>query len=258
MASQIIQTLTSLSSGAADTQWATRFWEWITLMERGNFLSPRLLDILRDHGYQGAGTTSPPVTSLLVSALSMTVPSATTADGGWAAANAWTTSSQCLHQAGLAAGFRRAAPEIYAKLRAEGCPSTRAWLRDNFVGYKGTGSAWTELWSMASQVDFALAHCTTDAAMLQVLNSDDRVETSLRHLGAHFYETRTRDKVGAAEMRAFSSPGASRDIVPGWLVAEATLFSKNEHQRNERVEAEVRRRSQSDKKDKGKGKGKEK
>ena len=91
--------------------------------------------------------------------------------------------------------------------------------------------------------------------MMAVLNSDDRVETSLRHLGAHFYEIRTRDRVGAAEMRAFSTPGAQRDIVPGWMVAEATLFSKSEHQRSERVESEIRRRNYQDK-EKGKGRGK--
>ena len=100
---------------------------------------------------------------------------------------------------------------------------------------------------MATQVDYALSQCTTDAQMLQVLGTDDRVEIALRHLGAFFYETRTRDRAGAAHMRAFGAPGSSRDIVPSWMVSEASTFSKAEHQRSERVEGEIRRRNQNDK-----------
>ena len=108
---------------------------------------------------------------------------------------------------------------------------------------------------MASQVDYALSQYTTDAQMLQVLGTDDRVEIALRHLGAVFYEARTRDKAGAARMRAFGAPGSSRDIVPSWMVSEATTFSKCEHQRSERVEEEIRRRSQNDKAKGGDPKG---
>ena len=251
---QIISTLDVLANNAArDPLWGSKFWQWIHKLETRHDLSPRILETLRQYGYQGEGTSVPPIASSLSAALSSL--GGSNGGGGLALANAWTTSAQCLHQGTLPSGLRRAAPEIYTKLRSEGCASTRAWLRDNYMGFKGVGSPWNDLWSMASQVDFALAHCASDAQMMAVLNSDDRVETSLRHLGAHFYETRTRDRVGAAEMRAFSIPGAQRDIVPGWMVAEATLFSKSEHQRSERVESEIRRRNYQDK-DKGKGRGK--
>ena len=55
-------------------------------------------------------------------------------------------------------------------------------------------------------------------------------------------------------MRAFAPPGAGRDIVPAWMVADSSVFSKTEHQRTERVEAEIRRRAHQDK-PKGGGKG---
>ena len=69
--------------------------------------------------------------------------------------------------------MRRAATEIYRTLRSEGNASTRAWLRDNFTGYKGAAGPWEELWSMATQVDFALSQCSSDAQMLHVLGTDD-------------------------------------------------------------------------------------
>ena len=107
---------------------------------------------------------------------------------------------------------------------------------------------------MAAQVDYAISECKSDSEMLTTLGTDDRIEIALRHIGAHFYESRTRDRVGAAHMRAFAPPGAGRDIVPAWMVADSSVFSKTEHQRTERVEAEIRRRAHQDK-PKGGGKG---
>ena len=119
------------------------------------------------------------------------------------------------------------------------------------------------MWSVASQVDMALANCKNDNEVLSVLGTDDRVEAGLRHLGAFFYEQRTHDRIGAAHMRAFSAPGAGKDIMPTWLVSDSTLHSRNEHKRTEMVEAELRRRNkESDpgkgKDQKGAGKGKDK
>ena len=130
----------------------------------------------------------------------------------------------------------------------------RGWLKDNYVGFRGAGATqWADLWSMASQVDLAIGQCSNDQQIVALLNGDDRLEVALRHLGAHFYEARTGDKTGAAHMRAFATPGTSRDIMPSWMITEATTFSKAEFQRAERVSQEVRRRGQ---KGKGKGKGK--
>ena len=61
-------------------------------------------------------------------------------------------------------------------------------------------------------------------------------------------------------MRAISTPGAGEDVVPRWLVNEATGYSKAEFQRTERVNTEARRRDYPTQKgdDKGRGKGKQK
>ena len=152
----------------------------------------------------------------------------------------------------LDAEFKRAGVDIYKAIRLEGVASVRAWLKDNYVGYKGPGATqWTDLWSLACQVDMAIGQCGTDAEIVTLLNSDDRLEVALRHLGAYFYEVRTGDKTGAAHMRAHSTPGTARDIVPAWMINEATTFSKAEFQRSERVTSEVKKRG------KGRGKGKE-
>ncbi len=41
-------------------------------------------------------------------------------------------------------------------------------------------------------------------------------------------------------MLATVAPGSNVDLAPAWLVAEATLFGKVEHQRNERVQTAAR------------------
>ena len=70
---------------------------------------------------------------------------------------------------------------------------------------------------------------------MQALNTEDMLELNLRRLGAYVYESRTKDSRGAAFMLAVAPPGAGTDIAPTWLVADATVHSKTEHQRDERV-----------------------
>ena len=123
-------------------------------------------------------------------------------------------------------------------------------------GYKGEDSQWVDLWSTASQVDFIIARAGTDHELEVLLDSDDSLETMLRHLGAFFYESRTQDRTGAAMMRAVATPGVGQDVVPQWLVTNATAHAKAAHQRVERVRNEVRLRGKGDGKDKNKDGGK--
>ena len=112
------------------------------------------------------------------------------------------------------------------------------------------------MWATATSVDFALGECTDDVCLYANLNSDDQVEVALRHLSAYVYESRTRDSVGAARLRAVLAPGSGVDIAPNWLISEATTHSKMEYQREERIGSELRRRQQSGQKSDGKGKSK--
>ena len=165
----------------------------------------------------------------------------------------------------LPVDYKRAAAEIYRNLRQQGSSSTREWLVQNHTGYKG-GSEWQSLWTMACQVDFELGGVTNDAELQQKLGTSDSLEMNLRHLAAFVYEKRTGDKSGAAEIRAVVAPGSNADIAPGWLVTDATVHSKAEFQRSERVQTEARRRPTAAArggaalhgKGRGKGKGKDK
>ena len=61
------------------------------------------------------------------------------------------------------------------------------------------------------------------------------LEIELRKLGAWMYERRTGDKSGATRILAIRAPGSNSDVIPKWLLEEATIHSKNEFQRAERV-----------------------
>ena len=141
-------------------------------------------------------------------------------------------------------------------MRAEGHTSARSWLKNSYMGYKGVGSPWADLWSQAAQVDLAMGKCKADSEIIALLGTDDRLELALRHLGAHFYQQHTHYQAGAAHMRAVSAPRAQKDVVPSWLVNEATVYSKAECQCTKRVTVESRRRERTTQKGDGKGRGK--
>jgi hypothetical protein len=98
-------------------------------------------------------------------------------------------------------------------------------------------------------VDFALGDCAGGISLYAKLNSNDHVEVALRHLSAYVCESRTRDSVGAARLRAVVAPGSAVDVAPNWLISEATAHSKMEHQREERISSEIRRRQHTNKGD---------
>lgn len=55
--------------------------------------------------------------------------------------------------------FRRAAPEIYRSIRAQGSISVRDWMAANFWGSRQS-SEWIDLWSAAASIDFRVASCS--------------------------------------------------------------------------------------------------
>ncbi len=55
-----------------------------------------------------------------------------------------------------------------------------------------------------------------------ILNNDDVVELSLRRLVSHVYQSRTRDRAGAAMMIGLKPPGTVVDEAPTSLVEDFT------------------------------------
>ena len=227
-----------------DPWWGQRFWRRIAELDAGGQLAPAVRAALQAKGYVGVATTgAPDVASLRVvfqgleaSAASGLSLGAMVPGGGHAESSsidAWAH--------GLPPDFRRAAGEIYRNIRGAGVLSVRQWLTENHTGPK-TSDAWQHLWAMATSIDFKIGGISSDQELYQLLNTDDNLELALRHLSAHVYEQRTKDYVGGARLRAVAAPGSQVDIAPGWLIGEATLHSKLEHQREERVQAELRRR----------------
>ena len=76
------------------------------------------------------------------------------------------------------------------------------------------------------------------------------------YVGDNIYQERTKDKTGALIIQGSVPPGSRRDVTPSWLVAEASLHNKNEHQRNERVAQDLRHRPSSGQGDEGGKSGK--
>ena len=104
---------------------------------------------------------------------------------------------------------------------------------------------------MASSADYALATAKGETDLFRPLHSDDRVELALRHIAAYIYESRTRDKIGAAHIRGVVAPGSGVDVAPAWLFQDATELSRAELQRDERTHNATKRKGKG--KDKGKG-----
>ena len=245
----MLTTLRELQGGAAfNPHWSWHFWERVASVDSTMGLHPDLAKVLQCHGYVGAGTRSPPGPSLAQEVEALKVQPVPPHGYGAAGGGPWTWTPPFQQQEearwnlSLPPDLKRAAPEIYRSLRRAGAASARDWLSQEVQGQRHT-AVWTDLWTAATNVDYLLGSCRTQAEVLTKLASDDALELHLRRLASYVYELRTKDKVGAAAMLAVRAPGSSTDLAPSWLVSEATAHSKAEHQRDERVEQASRRTS---------------
>ncbi len=234
------------ASKALDPYWSAKFWQWIepTL----GVLVPEIRTLLEGHGYVGAVNTSAPRNTFRREVESHRDTGAPPHGAGGAIA--WTPTSALqattppqgtAWQYQLQPDLKRGAPEIYRSLRSAGSASVRNWLIISFQGSKQSDK-WLELWNLASTIDFRLGRCSDSIDEMKLLATDDFLEIGLRRLAAQVYEDRTHDKAGAKAMLAIQAPGAATDIAPAWMVSDATVFSKAEHQRAERVTAASRGR----------------
>ncbi|MDA8609300.1 hypothetical protein N9L19_00135 [bacterium] len=257
----------------ADPWWFRPFWDWIDRAETADRFSHDVGVALRRGGWIGRGTVSNPPASLRQELLGLKDSGSPSQGAGGGAFVAATpaglqavgasnpiTSGKLTSQ--LAPELRRAAREIYISCLAEGARSMREWVEGAFSSAKGS-ELWTDLWDRASQVDYELARFTNDKDLLAFLASNDIMEMHLRRLASKKYLVRTGDRSGAQHMLALQAPGQQSDVAPTWLVADATIHSKDEHQRAERVKAQRKgddkgKGDSKGKGDKGKGKGKDK
>ena len=135
----------------------------------------------------------------------------------------------------LPADLQRAAPELYRNIRAEGVSSVRQWVNEQHPTLEQKNSVqYQDLFMAATIIDFEVADCVTEGALMQKLATSDSLEIHLRKLGAFIYYRRTKDKTGANRMLGVRAPGTNADIAPKWMLDDANTHSKTEMQRIER------------------------
>ena len=121
-------------------------------------------------------------------------------------------------------------------MRSSGATSVRQWCRENV---KESHRDYSDLWSLASNIDFLLGACTTSREVHQLLAGgspgSDIVESAIRRLASHVYAERTGDTSGALHMLAVRASGSGEDVAPRWLVDSATTHCREEHRRAQRV-----------------------
>lgn len=221
--------------------WGALFWQAVKNEKDLYTLEPEIGNLLQAHGYVGEGTRGPPRTEELKKQLgeieALGGPAHGT--GGTFARVAdigeGTNPEEMSWHLKLPADLQRAAPELYRNIRADGAHSARAWINDQHPTPELKQSpAYQDLFTAATIIDFELADCRSESAIMHKLATSDTLEIHLRKLGAYVYYKRTKDKTGANRMLGVSAPGSGADIAPKWLLDDANAHSKVEWQRAER------------------------
>ena len=229
------------SRAALLPSWAKNFWLEVHAIKS---LDPRVLSLLRTHGYLGDGAGTPPrVTELkeklgeLESSGALSHSSALFDLGGdeqWQAGledeEGW--------EATLPPDLKRAGPEIYASFRSAGAKSAREWLNQMIPLEKRNDSTYIDLFNQASLVDFVIRDAKgSHPKALSLIAKSDTAEVALRRLASYVHARRTGDRDAAISMLAIKPTNLSHDIAPSWLVSEASVFSQSEFKRRERAKA---------------------
>lgn len=221
--------------------WASLFWQAVKNEKDIYLIEPEINKLLQSHGYIGDGTISPPRCEELKKALleMETLGGPMHGSGGSFARIAdvgvGENPEQMAWHLKLPADLQRAAPELYRNLRSEGAASVRQWVNDQHptLELKQTAS-YQDLFMAATIVDYELASCRSESAIMHKLGTSDTLEIHLRKLGSFIYFRRTKDKAGANRMLGIRAPGSGSDIAPKWLLDDANAHSKLEWQRAER------------------------
>ena len=221
--------------------WASLFWQAVKNEKDIYSIEPEISKLLQSHGYIGDGTISPPRCEELKKALLEveTLGGPMHGSGGSLARIAdvgvGDNPEQMAWHLKLPADLQRAAPELYRNLRSEGAASVRQWVNEQHPTLEMKQTAiYQDLFMAATIIDFELADCKTESAIMHKLGTSDTLEIHLRKLGSFIYFRRTKDKAGANRMLGIRAPGAGSDIAPKWLLDDANAHSKLEWQRAER------------------------
>eukprot|EP00438_Fugacium_kawagutii_P028961 Skav210522 [mRNA] locus=scaffold3045:170575:172536:+ [translate_table: standard] len=241
-ASRLKDALTKAAAISSTTPtWGALFWQAVKNEKDLYSLEPEIGNILQSHGYVGEPTRGPPRTEELKKQLTEieTLGGPAHGTGGTFARvadiNEGANPEEMSWHLKLPADLQRAAPELYRNIHADGAHSCRAWVNDQHPTPELKQSpAYQDLFTAATIIDFELADCKSESAIMHRLAISDTLEIHLRKLGSFVYYKRTKDRTGANRMLGVRAPGSGSDIAPKWLLDDANAHSKLEWQRAER------------------------
>lgn len=221
--------------------WASLFWQAVKNESDIYGLDQSVLKILQAHGYFGDGTLGPPRVEELkkqLQELESLGPRLQGTGGALLRSDAndeVRDPEQLAWHLRLPPDLQRAAPELYRNIRSEGVSSVRQWVNEQHPSLEQKNSTqYQDLFMAATVIDYELADCRSEQALMHKLATSDSLEIHLRKLGAFIYFRRTKDKTGAQRMLGIRAPGTSADIAPRWMIDDANVHSKAEFQRAER------------------------
>ena len=221
--------------------WSKTFWREVGKMEP---LHVRVKSLLMSFGYLGNGNgTNPRVEELKskfqelenVGALSHT---SALYELGEAAMESQDLDEDQLDgwQDALPPDMKRAGPEIYSSLKSSGARSCRDWINQVIPIEKRGDAQYSELFNLASLVDFKLKMAGgMHSRALAIIAADDTCEIALRRMASFIHLRRTGDKAAAEAMLAVKPSSGYHDVAPLWLVSEASTYSHSEFKRRQRA-----------------------
>ena len=227
------------SRSALYPNWAKTFWR-----EVGNLgnINPRVTAVLNMHGYVGNGVGSNPRVDELKSRLSdlenLGALAHTSAlyDIGETALQPDENDTLDGWVDSLPPDLKRAGPEIFSSFKTAGCRSCRDWINQQFPLEKRSDPIYSELFNLASLVDFRVKEADgSHARALALIACDDTCEVALRRIASYVHMKRTGDRSAAEAMLAIKPTTGNHDVAPAWLVSEAGMYSQSEFKRRQRA-----------------------
>lgn len=160
--------------------WGALFWQAVKNEKDIYHLEPEIVNLLQSHGYVGDDTKGPPRADELKKTLQEleSVGGPPHGTGGSFArvagiAEGANPEDMAWHLK-LPADLQRAAPELYRNIRAEGCSSVRQWVNDQHPTLELKQSpGYQDLFMAATIIDFELAGCRSEAAVMAKLGTSD-------------------------------------------------------------------------------------
>ena len=202
--------------------------------------TPLVVSVLQAHGFREDGNSTMPRTEELKRSLTELETAGAPAEGSsklmFEQAEAWAYDEEVNEWAQqLPSNLKRAGPEIYRNILTSGYNSLRDYINSLFpLEKRDNTSAYYELFSIATSIDFMLKGKRTALEVTKLLSESDQAEIGLTRIASFIHLRTTGDAAAATSMLALQPPGSLVDVAPKWKIDEAATYSQAEFRRRER------------------------